>query len=73
VCVVVIPPYGSMGVFSLLCVCTVRPTDFSAAKKDRRVKFRARVRLLSGQVFVHFGELWLAGSHRRRHYFGDEL
>jgi len=22
-----------------------------------------RVRLLSGQVFSHFGELWLAGSH----------
>ena len=22
-----------------------------------------RIRLLSGQVFFHFGELWLAGSH----------
>jgi len=22
-----------------------------------------RVRLLSGQVFSHFGELWLTGSH----------
>jgi len=22
-----------------------------------------RVRLLSGQVFSHFGELWFAGSH----------
>jgi len=27
------------------------------------VKFCTHVRLLSGQVFSHFGELWLAGSH----------
>jgi len=61
---------------SLLClyfVCTVR--DFSAAEKDRGMKFctRARVRLLSGQVLFHFGELWLAWSHGGTHYFLDEL
>ena len=63
-----IPPYGSMGILSLLCFlfflfvfCTV--TDLSAAEKDRGVKFCTRVRLLSGQVFSHFGELWLAWSH----------
>jgi len=38
-------------------------TDFSAAEKDRGVKFCMRVGLLSGQVFSHFGELWHAGSH----------
>jgi len=38
-------------------------TDFSAAEKDRGVKFCMRVRILSGQIFSHFGELWLAGSH----------
>jgi len=27
------------------------------------VKFCMRVRLLSGQVFSHFVELWLVGSH----------
>jgi len=37
--------------------------DFSAAEKDRGVKFCMRVRLLSGQVFSHFGELWIAWSH----------
>ena len=42
-------------------VCTV--TDFSSAENDRGVKFRTRVRLLSGQVFCHYGELWLARSH----------
>jgi len=42
-------------------VCTV--TDFSAAEKDRDVKLRMLVRLSSGQVFSHFGELWLAWSH----------
>jgi len=42
-------------------VCTV--TDFSAAEKDRAVKFCIRVRLLSGHVFSHFGEFWPAGSH----------
>jgi len=41
--------------------CTV--TDFSAAEKDRVVKFFTNVRLLSGQVFSHSGELWLAWSH----------
>jgi len=38
-------------------------TDFSAAQKRRGVKFCVRVQLLSGQVFSHFGELWLAWSH----------
>ena len=48
---------------ALVClfVCTV--TDFSAAEKDRNVKLRTLVRLSSGQVFCHFGELWLAWSH----------
>jgi len=64
-CIVVIPPYGSrpyMG-YLVYCffLCTV--TDFSAAEKDRCVKFCMLVRLLSGQVFSPFGELWLAGSH----------
>jgi len=30
-------------------------TDFSAAEKDRGVKFCTRVGLLSGQVFSYFG------------------
>ena len=38
-------------------------TDFSAAKKDRVVKFCMHVRLLSRQVFLTFGEHWLAGNH----------
>ena len=42
-------------------VCTV--PDFSAAEKDRGVKFCMHVGLLSGQVLSPFGELWLAGSH----------
>ena len=41
--------------------CTVR--DFTAVEKDRGVQFCMRVRLLSGQVFSHFGELWLMASH----------
>ena len=48
-----------MGILSLLCVifvclfvCTV--TDFSAAEK-MGVEFRMRFRLLSEQVFSHFG------------------
>ena len=51
------------GIFSLLCsfVCTV--PDFSAAEKDRGVKFCTRIRLLSEQVFSHFGKLWLTWSH----------
>jgi len=48
-------------VFCLFVFCTV--TDFSAAEKDRGMIFCTRVRLLFGQVFSHFGELWLAGSH----------
>ena len=60
-CVVVIPHTVVWGYLAYcVFVCTV--TDFSAAKKDRLVKFSARVRLLSGQVFSYFGELWLAGS-----------
>ena len=42
-------------------LCTV--TDFSAAEKDRGVKFCVRVGLLSGHVFCHFGELWLGWIH----------
>jgi len=38
--------------FFLFFFCTV--TDFSAAEKDRGVKFRTRVGLLSGQVFSNF-------------------
>jgi len=38
-------------------------TDFSAAEKDSGVKFCVRVRLLSGQVFSPFGELWLSWSN----------
>jgi len=41
----------------------VRFTDFSAAEKDRGVKFCIRVRLLSGQVISNFDELWLAWNH----------
>jgi len=41
--------------------CTV--TYFSAAEKDRGVKFCMHVRVLSGQVFNHFDDLWLAGNH----------
>jgi len=62
-----IPPYGSMGILSLLCVilsffCST-VTDFSAAEKGTGVKFCTRVGLLSGQVFSPFGELCRAGSH----------
>ena len=42
-------------------VCTV--TDFSAAQKDSGVKLTMPLRLLSRQVFSHFGELWLAWSY----------
>jgi len=48
-------------IMCLFFVCTV--TDFSAAEKDSGVKLRMIVRLLSGQVFSHFGELWLVWSH----------
>jgi len=59
--VLFIPPYGStVGILSLLCVChfVCTVTDFSAAEKDRSVKFCMHVGLLSGQVFsllVNFG------------------
>jgi len=59
------PMYVCMFLFvcllACLHVCTV--TDFSAAEKDSGVKLRTLVRLLSGQVFSHFGELWLVWSH----------
>jgi len=49
-----------MGEYLVYCVfvcrfvfCTV--TDFSAAEKDRGVKFCTHVGLLSRQVFSHFG------------------
>jgi len=45
----------------LFSVCTV--TDLSAAEKDSGVKRRMLVRPLPGQVFSHFGELWLAWIH----------
>jgi len=65
---VFIPPYGSMGILSLLCVCLsfchfCTVTDFSAAEKARGVKFCVSVGLLSGQVISPFVEHWLAGSH----------
>jgi len=44
-----------------LFFCTV--TDFSATEKGGGVKFCTCVGLLSGQVFSHFGEFWLAESH----------
>jgi len=53
-------PHSSLSFIFGLC-CTV--TDFSAAEKDRGVKFCIHVGLLSGQVFSPFGEHWLAGSH----------
>jgi len=68
--IIIIPPYGSIGGY-LLClffVCTV--TDFSAAEKDRGVKFCVRVRLLPGQVFSHlvnFGSRGVTVGH----YFRD--
>jgi len=43
-----------------LFVCTV--TNFSAAEKVSGVKLRVLVQLLSGQIFSHFGKLWLAWS-----------
>ena len=46
-------------ILSLLCTVT----DFSAAEKDSGMSSRVLVRLLSGQVFSHFGELWLTWSH----------
>ena len=65
--------YASCKLADALVFCTV--TDFSAAEKDRGVKFCTRAGLLSGQVFSHFGEFWLAGSHGggiSLRYFRDE-
>ena len=76
---VIIPPYGSMGVFSLLYVCLFvffcllfclfpcTLTDFSAAEKDRGVKFCMLVRPTSGQIF----SLLVNFESRRRHCFRD--
>jgi len=36
---------------------------FLSGEKGSGVKLCMRVRLLSGQVFSRFGELWLAWSH----------
>jgi len=63
---ITMPPYGSMGILSLLCVfcllvCTV--TDFSAVEKVSGMKLCMLLRSLSGMSFSHFGELWLACSH----------
>ena len=47
-----------MCVSLLVCFVVCTDTDFSAAKKDRGVKFSMQFRLLSGQVFsrlVNFG------------------
>jgi len=37
--------------------------DFFVAEKDSLVKLCMVVQLLSGQVFSHFGAVWLAWSH----------
>jgi len=62
----IIPPYGSMGVFSFLFVFLfffgLYGYGFLSSGK-RGVEFCVCVRLLSQQVFSHFGELWLAGTH----------
>ena len=52
----IIPPYGSMRVFSFLCVCTV--TDFSVVEKDRGVKFACVFDYYpdrSSPILVNFG------------------
>ena len=48
-------------VYSMFFVCMI--TDLSAVKKDSVMKLCVLVRLLSGQFFSHFGELWLTWSH----------
>jgi len=68
VCLFVIPPYGSKGGGSLLClffVCFCAVTDFSAAEKDRGVKFCMRL--------LPFWWTLASVESRRRHYFRDEL
>jgi len=50
----------------LLFLCTV--TDFSVTEKNSGVKLCMRVRLVSGQVFSHFGEIWPWGSSPRSIY-----
>jgi len=37
--------------------------DFSVAEKDSGVKLCMLVQLVSGQVFSHFGKIWLAWSY----------
>jgi len=39
-------------------------TDFSAAERDRGMKFCMHVVVLSRQVFSPFGEHWLEGNHK---------
>jgi len=46
--------------FVCFCLFFIR-LRFLSGGKGRNVKFCMSVRLLSGQVFSHFGELWLAG------------
>ena len=63
-CVFVMQPYGSMGVFSLLCFFAFLFARLRIPQRRKKiVKFCMHVRLLSGQVFSHFGELWLSWSH----------
>ena len=62
---VFIPPYGSMGVFSLLCVFVclfvcLYGYKFLSGEKGSSVKLCMLSRLLSKMSFSHFGELWLA-------------
>ena len=52
---IIIPPHGVFVCFLFVCIVT----DFSAAEKDSSVKLRMFAELVSGQVFSHFGELWL--------------
>ena len=54
---------GILSLLSFLFFCTV--TDFSAAERDRGVKFCMRVGLLSGQVFsplVNIGSQRVTGA-----------
>ena len=45
---------------SSACLFFCMVMDFSVAEKDSGVKLCMLVRLVYGQVFSHFGELWLA-------------
>jgi len=50
-------------VYVFVCLFVVRLRISQRRKKIGGVKLRMHVRLLSAQVFSHFGELWLAWSH----------